>query len=58
MIDTDHTDDLALLTNTPAQREFLLHNLEQAARGISLYMNVNVNKTENMFLNKKEPPPL
>ena len=34
MTDTDYTDDLVLLANTPAQAKSLLHSLEQAARGI------------------------
>ena len=46
MTDTDYTYDLTLLTNTPAQTEFLLHNLEQAAVGKCLHDNVN--KTEFM----------
>ena len=37
--DTDYADDQVLLANTPAQAESLLHNLEQAAKGIGLYMN-------------------
>ena len=37
--DADFTDDLALFVYTPAQVEFLLHDLEPAARGIVLYMN-------------------
>ena len=44
MTDADYTDDLVLLTNTPAQAESLLHNLEQAVRDIRLYMNSD--KTE------------
>ena len=32
-------DDLALLSNTPAQIQPLLRSLEQAARGIDLYVN-------------------
>ena len=31
MIDADYADDLVLLTNTPAQAEYLLHSLKQAA---------------------------
>ena len=31
ILNTYYTDDLALLANTPAQAESLLHNLEQAA---------------------------
>ena len=37
----DHANDLVLLTNTPAQIEFLLSSLEQAARGIGLYINAD-----------------
>ena len=32
--DVDYTDDIALLANTPAQAESLLHSLEKAAGGI------------------------
>ena len=46
MNDADHTDDLALLANTPAQAGFLLYSLEQTAEGSGLYMNAN--KTEFM----------
>ena len=35
----DYANDLALLTNTFASAEFLLHNLEKAARGIGLFMS-------------------
>ena len=48
--DADHADDLALLTNTLAQAESLLHSLEQAARGVGLY--VNTDKTEFMCYNQ------
>ena len=34
--DADYADDIALLANTPAQAETLLHSLEQAASGIGL----------------------
>ena len=44
--DADFADNLALLTNTPAQAEFILHSLEQIAGGIGL--NVNTNKTKFM----------
>ena len=43
MIDADN---LALLTNSSAQAEFLLHSLEQTAGGNGLY--VNANKIEYM----------
>ena len=46
----DYADDLALHANTPIQAEFLLHNLERAARGIGLY--VSSNKTEFMRFNQ------
>ena len=44
--DANYADDIAILTNTPAQAETLLHNLERAAAGIGLY--VNAHKTEYM----------
>ena len=50
--ETDYTDDLGLLANTPAQAESLLNSLEQTMEGISL--NVNANKTEYMNANKTE----
>ena len=34
--DVDCTDNQALLANTPAQAESVLHNLQQVIRGISL----------------------
>ena len=49
--DTDYADDIALLANTPAQSESLLHSLERAAAGIGLY--VNVDKTEYMCFNRR-----
>ena len=42
--DTDYTDDIALLANTPAQAKSLLHCLERAAGSISIH--VNADKTE------------
>ena len=44
--DADYTDDIALLANTPAQTESLLHSLERTAGGIGLH--VNADKTEYM----------
>ena len=41
IIESNHTDYLALLANTPAPAESLLHSLDQAAGGISLFMNPN-----------------
>ena len=55
MIDTDNADQVALFANTPAQIDYLLHNLEKAARVISLL--VNSDKTQSCILNKKEPSP-
>ena len=48
--DADYTDDIALLTNVPAQAETLLHSLEWAFVGIGLH--VNTYKTEYMCLNQ------
>ena len=41
-----YANDLVLLLNTPAQAEYLLHSLEQAAKGTGFYMNSD--KTEFM----------
>ena len=46
-----YADDIALLSNTPAQVEALLHCLERAAAGIGLY--VNVDKTKYMCFNQR-----
>ena len=48
--DADYTDDIALLVNTPAQAETLLHSLERAAAGIGLH--VNADKTEYICFNQ------
>ena len=50
--DADYAEDIALLTNTLAQVESLLHNLEQAADGIGL--PVNSDKTELMCFNQRD----
>ena len=47
--DSDYTDDIAILANTPNQAETLQHSLEQAAAGIGLH--VYAHKTEYMCLN-------
>ena len=47
----DYADDIALLANTPAQAEILLHSLEWAAAGIGLH--VNTDKTEYMCFNQR-----
>ena len=51
MTDTNYSNNLALLTNTPTYVESLLPSLKQAARGIGLY--VNVNKIEHMCSKQK-----
>ena len=51
IIGTDYADDLALLTNSPAQAESLLYSLEQTAGDIGLY--VNANRTEFMGFKQK-----
>ena len=48
--DTDYTNDIVLLANTPAQT--LLHSLEQAAAGIGLH--VNAGKMEYMCFNQRD----
>ena len=48
--DADYADDIAILANTPAQAETLLHTLERAAAGIDLH--VNAHKTEYMCFNQ------
>ena len=49
--DADYADDIALLENTPARDESLLHILERAAGGIGLH--VNAGKTEFMCFNQR-----
>ena len=44
IVDVDHADDIALLVNTSAQAETLLHSLERAAAGVGLH--VNAEKTD------------
>ena len=39
---TDYVDDIALLANTPAQAESLLHSLERATGGIADKTEKNV----------------
>ena len=48
---TDYANDIALLANTPAQAETLLHSLEQATSGIGLH--VITDKTEHLCFNKR-----
>ena len=49
--DADYADDIALLANTPAQVETLLHSLERAVTGIGLH--INADKTEYMCFNQR-----
>ena len=49
--DADYADDIALLANTPAQAETLLHSLERAAGGIGLH--ISANKTEYICFNQR-----
>ena len=49
--DANYADDIALLANTPAQAETLLHSLERAAAGKGLH--VNAHKTEYMRFNQR-----
>ena len=44
IMDTDYANDIALLANTPAQTEFLLHSRERAASGIDLLLNADKTK--------------
>ena len=50
--DADYADDIALLANTLARAESLLHSLEQAAAGIGLQGNAD--KTECMCFNQRD----
>ena len=47
----DYADDIALLANTSAQAETLLHSLEREAGSIGLH--VNVDKTEHMCFSQR-----
>ena len=51
--DAHYTGDLALPENIHFQTNSLLHILEQAARGVGLY--VNSDKTQIICLNKRKP---
>ena len=46
----DYADDIAILANTPAQAETLLHSPERVAACIGLY--INAHKTEYMCFNQ------
>ena len=51
IMDADFADDIALLANSPAQAETLLHSLEWEAAGIGLH--VNAHKMEYMCFNQR-----
>ena len=51
IMEADYTDNIALLANSSAQSETLLHSLEQVAGNIGLH--VNANKTEYMCFNQR-----
>ena len=51
IMDADYADDIAILANTSAQAETLLHSVERAARGIGHH--VNADKTEYLCFNQK-----
>ena len=51
IMDTDYADNIAFLAKTPTCAESWLHNLEQTARDISLYMNTN--KMEYICFNQE-----
>ena len=50
--DVDYADNMALLTDTPAQVESLLDSLEQTAGGLGLH--VNADKTEFICFNQRD----
>ena len=49
--DTEYTDDIVLMRNTPTQAKSLQHSMEQAAGSIGLH--VNADKTEYICFNQK-----
>ena len=49
--DTDYTEDIAHLENTPTQAESQRHNQERSAGGIGLH--VDTKKTEYMCFNQR-----
>jgi exonuclease III len=56
LTDLDYADDLALLSDTIAKAQALLHDLETAASTVGLH--VNVSKTEYMLINIEDPDPV
>ena len=51
IMNVDYADDIALLANTSAQSQTLLHSLEWASTGIGLH--VNADKMEYMCFNQR-----
>ena len=51
-MDTDNTDDIALLANTPVYAESRQHSLEKVAGSIGLH--VNPDKMELMCFNQNQ----
>ena len=51
-MNTNYANNIALLANTSAQAETLLHGLEWAAAGIGLH--INADKTEYMCFNQRD----
>ena len=54
MNETNYADDLALLTNTPAQTESLIHFQQQVAAAGDIDLNVNAYKTKHTCFKQKE----
>ena len=52
IMDVDYADDIALLVNTLAQTESLLHSLERASGGIGFHLNAD--KTEYVYFNQRD----
>ena len=45
-----YADDMALLTNAPAQAETQLHSLKRAAAGIGLHVNAQKKKKNGIYV--------
>ena len=55
-IDADYADDKSLLSNTPAQTEYLLQGIKQKVGVVGIH--VNANKAEYTSLYENELAPL
>ena len=51
IMDTDYTDVILFLANTPVQAESLLHSLEKAVNGIGLHV---IQTKQNMCFNQNQ----